>query len=141
MRFSFFWFLHEFVFRTVTYEKSRRILLLNLFYYLSSLAIKIYFFPPFLPQGQIIINRPGLARAVIETGSSFINSFIHSLTDPLVQISSIHCQSQTERARYLKFWENVYPILGVMYHVSHVTCQESPVTCHLSHVKIFFCLI
>ena len=32
-----------------------------------------------------------------------IDSFIDSLTDPLVPICSIHCYSQTIRARELKF--------------------------------------
>ena len=56
------------------------------------------------------------------------------MSDPLVQISSKHCQSQTGRARELKFWENLHPTQCVLCHVSHVMCHLSHVTCHLSHV-------
>ena len=70
---------------------------------------------------------------------------INSLSDLLVKISSKHSQSQTGRARELKFWENVHPTLCVMCHVSdvgchvsRVTCNFSLVTCHLSHVQICF---
>ena len=45
-----------------------------------------------------------------------------------MEIYSKHCQSQTGRARELKFWENVRPTLCVMCHVSPVTCHLSPVT-------------
>ena len=47
-----------------------------------------------------LINRPGVAGAGLQTPSTLINSFINSVTDPLVKISS---QSQTVRARKLKF--------------------------------------
>ena len=69
---------------------------------------------------------------------------INWLSDPLVQISSNHCQSQAGRARELKFWENVHPTLCVMCHVSHVACHNSllRVTCHLSHdIFLFLFLI
>jgi hypothetical protein len=56
-----------------------------------------------------------------------------------VEISSKHCQSQTERARELKFWENVHPTLCVTCHVSRVTCQMSPVKCHFFF--FFFCTL
>ena len=81
-----------------------------------------------------LVNRPGVAGAVLQSPPSFI----YSLTDPLVQISSKHCQSQTGRARELKLWENVHLALCVMHHVSRVTCHVSPVTCLLTHVKISF---
>ena len=55
-----------------------------------------------------------------------------SVTHPLVQISSKHCQSQTGIVRKLKFWENVHPTLCVMCNLSPVTSHQSPVTCHLS---------
>ena len=51
-----------------------------------------------------------------------------------VDIYSEHCQSQTGRARELKFWENVHPTLCVMCHLLCVLCPLSPVTCHLSPV-------
>ena len=47
--------------------------------------------------GDSVSNRPGVAGAV--------------------QISSKHCQSQTRRARELKFKDNVHPTLCVMCHV------------------------
>ena len=89
----------------------------------------------------MIINRPGVARAVLQLPSSLINSLIHSLIHPLVPICSIPCYSQTIRARELKFWENVHPTLCVMCHVSCVKCQVSSVTCHISGVACHFCLL
>ena len=50
-----------------------------------------------------IVNRPGVAGAVLQSPPSLINSLIHLLSDPLVKISSKHTQSQTGRARELKF--------------------------------------
>ena len=47
----------------------------------------------------------------------------NSLTDPLVQISSKHCQSQTKRIRELKFRKNVHPTICVMCHVSMLVFQ------------------
>ena len=43
-----------------------------------------------------LFNRPGVAGAVLQTASSFSNSWF-------VEIYSKHCQSQTGRARELKF--------------------------------------
>ena len=63
---------------------------------------------------------------------------IKYLSHPLVKISLIHCQSQTERARELEFWENVHPTLCVTCHVSHVTCHQARVTCQLSPVRCIF---
>ena len=40
-------------------------------------------------------------------------------------------QSQTGRARELKFWENVHRTICVMCRVSCITCNLSPVTCHM----------
>ena len=56
------------------------------------------------------------------------------MTDPLVQIYSKDCQSQTRWVRKLKFWENVHNTLCVMCDVSRVTCHVSCVTCHMSPV-------
>ena len=42
------------MFKTSRYKKGGGILLLNLFNHLNNLAIQIYFFPPFLPQGHIV---------------------------------------------------------------------------------------
>ena len=52
-----------------------------------------------------------------------------------VKIYSKHCQSQTGRARELKFWENVHPTLCVMCYVSCVRCQVSGVRCQVSGVR------
>ena len=85
-----------------------------------------------------LINRPGVARAVLQTTFSLINWLSHS---SFSSRSSKHYNSQTVRARELKFWENIHPTPCVMCHVScvmchmlFVTCHLSPVTCHLSHV-------
>ena len=65
-----------------------------------------------------------------------------------MEISSIHCLSQTVRAIELNFLEKAQPppyvtchVLHVMFHmscvtchVSHVMCHRSCVTCHVSHV-------
>ena len=50
-----------------------------------------------------------------------------------MEISSIHCLSQTVRAIELKFWEKAHPPPYVTCHVSQVMCHMSCVTCHLSH--------
>ena len=84
-----------------------------------------------------ISNRPGIAGDVLQSPSSLINSLINSLLDPLVQISSKHCQSQTGRARELKFFKRMFiPHLAshVSCQLSRVTCHMSPATCHLSPV-------
>ena len=58
------------------------------------------------------------------------------MSHPLVQISSIHCQSQTGRARELKFRENVHFTLCVSCLLSRVTSHLSSVTCHMSFLFI-----
>ena len=72
-----------------------------------------------------IINRPVVARAVLQSPLLLIHSYsrwsFHSE-------SSRHCLSQTIRAVELKFWENVHPPPCVTCHVSHVTCHVSCVT-------------
>ena len=68
-----------------------------------------------------IMNRPGIAGAVLQSPPWLADWLIDSYTDPLVQISSKHCQSQTRRA---KEW-----------HMSHVTCPVSPVAC--THIYLF----
>ena len=79
-----------------------------------------------------LINRPGVAWAVLQTPPLLINW----LTDWwFFEISSKLCVSQTVKARKLKFWGNVHYPLCVMCHMSCVTCHVSHVTCHMSHVK------
>ena len=79
-----------------------------------------------------IFNRPGVAGAVLQTASSLIKWVSQSSFSSRY---SQHHDSQTVRARELKFWENVHPTPCVMCHLSHVTCHISPVTCHLSPAK------
>ena len=78
-----------------------------------------------------IFNRPGVAGAVLQSPPSIIDWLIEWLSDPLVKISSKHSQSQTGRARVLKFWENVHPTLYFMCHMSPVNCHVSCVTYHM----------
>ena len=82
--------------------------------------------------GTNIFNRPGVAGAVLQSHPSLIDWLSH----PLVKISSKHFQSQTRRARELKFWKNVYPTICVTCHVSHVTCHLPRVTCQMSKTKV-----
>ena len=93
-----------------------------------------------------LINRPGLAGAVLQSPLLFVDQFINWLNHILVQISSEHCQSQTGRARELTFLENVHPTLCVLCHVSCALCHVSLFMCHVSSVtcdmsfkkKLFF---
>ena len=75
-----------------------------------------------------MFNSPGVAGAVLKTPSSFIQWSFSSK-------SSKHDNSQTVRARKLKFWENVHPphVSHFMCHESSVTCQVPGVTCQVSH--------
>ena len=86
---------------------------------------------------NFIFIRPGVAGAVLQTHSSFINSL-----SPWVfsSQSSRYHKSQTIRVRKLKFWENVHPLQHVTCHVSHVTCCMSDFMWHMSCVTchIFF---
>ena len=51
---------------------------------------------------------------------------------PLVSGCRNSGESQTGRARELKFSENVHPTICVMCHMTHITCHVSRVTCHMS---------
>ena len=51
----------------------------------------------------VFISRPGVAGAVLQSPWLLTDSFVHQASDPLVPISSKHYQSQTGRARELKF--------------------------------------
>ena len=61
--------------------------------------MKIMLCDPVVVDPLNVINRPGVAGAVLQSPLSLINS----LSDPSVKISSKHSQSQTGRARELKF--------------------------------------
>ena len=77
---------------------------------------------------MIGINWPSVAGSVQQSPLWLIYSFIYWLSNPLLQISSKPCQSQTGRGMELIFWENVHLTLGAMCHVSPVTCHMSRVT-------------
>ena len=83
---------------------------------------------------SLIFNRPGVAGAFLQSPPLLI----HWLSDPFVQISSKHCQSQTRRARELKFWEFIHLSPCVTYHMSHVRCQVSGVRWDKLGKVIFF---
>ena len=71
----------------------------------------------------LVFNRPGVGEAVLQTTWSLICWSFASQ-------SSEHCLSQAVRARELKFF--VPP-----HRVSHVMCQMSHVTCHVSDFFLF----
>ena len=74
-----------------------------------------------------VFNRPGIAGSVLPSHRHWlIDWFSRSW---FFKISFKHWQSQTGRARKLKFWENVSTTLCVMCHLSHVTCHLSGVMC------------
>ena len=63
-------------------------------------------------------------------------------TDPVYKhlfhwLSEWFPNSQTVKARDLKFWKKVHLLPPVMCHVSHVTCEMPCVTYHMSHVFIY----
>ena len=64
----------------------------------------------------VIVNRPGVAGAVLKTPLSLINSFSQSVSQSAFSSeSSKYHKSQTVRARELKFLENVHPPLHVTW--------------------------
>ena len=71
-----------------------------------------------------IVNRPGVARVVLQTPLLLIQSVSQwsFSSEP-----SKHHYNQTVRARKLKILENVNPPPLVTFHVSSVTCQVSGV--------------
>ena len=82
---------------------------------------------------QHVINRPGVAGAVLQAPLSLIHSFCRSAYS--FKSSKYHT-TQTVMVRELTFWENAHPhnMSHVKCHVSHVMCHMSIVTCHVSHV-------
>ena len=72
-----------------------------------------------------IINRPGVAGAVLKTPLSLIDWF---LNPPFSSKYSKYHTSQTIRARDLQFWDNLHQPLCVTCHMLHVTCH---VKCHV----------
>ena len=82
-----------------------------------------------------LVNRPGVAGAVLQSPPLLIDSLTDWLSDPLVQISSNHCQSQTgkERTEILRECSS-----HTMCNVSYVTCHLPCVPCHVSPVTCNF---
>ena len=104
-----------------------------------ALKYKIRNFHPFYLQIQVLykkntefFNRPGVTVAVLQTSSSLIQWSFSSKP-------SKHQYTQKERARELKFWENVHLPTSVTCHVSGVMCHVSGVTCH--YLFLFFVII
>ena len=83
-------------------------------------------------------------EGLLSTGPTPSSSLINWLTDSVMVCGSTsskysqHHESQTVRARELKFWETVHHVSCVMWHMSRVLCQVSSVTCHMSFF-FFFC--
>ena len=78
-----------------------------------------------------IINRPGIAGAVLQTALSLI----HSVTHPLIQNIE---DTFKRKPKKLGTWDFDTPpvchVTLVICHVSHVTCHMSCVMCHMSDV-------
>ena len=70
-----------------------------------------------------ILNRPGVAMAVLQTPSSFIDSLIQW---SFSSTSSNYTHSKTVGPRDLKFFR-----MFIALHVSNVTCHMSHVTCKM----------
>ena len=69
---------------------------------------------------MLFFNRPSVAGAVLQT----LLCLIHSATkSSFVTMSSKHLQSQTIKARDMKFLEKVHHPLCVIYHMSGVRCH------------------
>ena len=81
-----------------------------------------------------IINRPDVARAVLQTPVLFINYNGIICGNIFKTLSLPNCKSQGAEI------ENVHPPLCVTCHMSCVTCHVSCVTCQQSHV-VFFSLL
>ena len=85
-----------------------------------------------------MFNRPGVARAVLQTGMSLI--YWLSCSSFSSKPSKQH-NSPTIKAGELTFLGNVHPTPCFMCHLSCVTCHLSHVTCHLSHVTCHVCFV
>ena len=80
---------------------------------------------------NVIFNRPGVARAVLQTPLSFIHSLIQLVGDPFVQVSSKHLHTQTIWCRHLDILKEYSP---------PSTYQVSCVRCHNWRVSFYFIL-
>ena len=92
----------------------------------SNIIRRLIFTHPYCFHYWLVIIRPCVAGAVLQTPLQIIDSLIHS---SFVAISSEHLHSPTLRARELKFQEKVH--LPPPCIVSHVMCHVWRVTCHI----------
>ena len=76
-----------------------------------------------------IINRPGVARAVLQTPSWLTES----VSDPLWKYLQ---KSFTPKLEEIASWN--FERRFTSRHLSCVTCHMSHITCHVSHVTLFF---
>ena len=81
---------------------------------------------------NVIINRPSVARAVLQSPLWFINWFNRSWFMKIL-LSNLHSQTVTVPPP-------TFHVSGDICHVSCVTCHLSPVTCRMSRVTFFFFL-
>ena len=105
-----------------------------------SIPLVIYFMNRATDWLNHMINRPGVARAVLQTPLSINNSLIISLRHSSIgEISSEYLHSKTLRAREQNFSEKVHLPPCVMYHMSHGKYHISYVTKKFkSFIQIFF---
>ena len=68
---------------------------------------------------RLITNRPGVAGAVLQT--PLLLNYLATKSSVVI-ISSKYNHSQTERARDLKFWDNVHHPMCVRWQVSVIMC-------------------
>ena len=98
------------------FEESKKIIHLIFLRFLNIFLVVFFFYLFFMNVRQTRSSQ----------GCSTITSVTHWLinwfSDPLVQISSKHCQTQSGRVRELKFWENGYSKLCVTCHLLHNIC-------------------
>ena len=97
--------------------------------------ILLFLRPINLLSSPIMINRPHVAGAVLQTTPSLIKTLTNS---SFVKISSKHPHLETLRVRDLNFLENVHLPPSVMCHVSHVMCHMSGVACHIHFFLLLF---
>ena len=75
-----------------------------------------------------LFNRPNVAKAVLQTASSFIQWASQPFPPDIQNII-------VSKPLELESWNLTEFLPHIMCHMSRVTCDLSHVTCHLSHVK------
>ena len=104
--------------------------LLHVRFFLGFSCLVSFFLLLYIPVYKITLLVPASMCLLVKSRIFYIH--IRHLS--FLEISSRHCQSQTGRARDLKFLENVHPPPCITCHMSHAICHMSQVTCHVSHV-------